>query len=186
MDKDLTVSVAESITCGLLASSIGKVSGISKWFKGGVVSYSNESKILLLKTNAEETISNNGVSKSLAIQMAKGVSELFQSDIGISTTGYAENYINKDNIEIKPICHIGIYDRINNIEITETMKICNDKCENIYVHVEYYFEGKSMTLIYPSSGRDLTRNNFRSTIVDYVIGKYFDKNMKIKREILSK
>lgn len=85
----LTLSVAESCTGGLLSSKITDISGSSEYFKGGICTYSNESKINLLKVNKETIDKFGAVSEETALEMAKNVREKFGSDIGLSTTGIA-------------------------------------------------------------------------------------------------
>jgi nicotinamide-nucleotide amidase len=85
----LSLSTAESCTGGLLSSKITDISGSSEYFKGGICTYSNESKIELLKVK-RKTLSNYGaVSEETALEMAQNVKEKFGSDIGLSTTGIA-------------------------------------------------------------------------------------------------
>ena len=85
----LTISVAESCTGGLLAKSLTDIPGSSSYFIGGVVTYSNESKIKILSVN-EDTIKRFGaVSKETAKEMAVGLSRIFQTEIAVSITGIA-------------------------------------------------------------------------------------------------
>lgn len=86
-DRGLTLAIAESCTGGEVSSRITNVSGSSKYFERGIVTYSNASKVELLKVN-EDTISEVGaVSREVAMQMAEGVRAVSGTDIGISTTG---------------------------------------------------------------------------------------------------
>ena len=87
--KGLTISVAESCTGGLLASMLTKNSGASQYFKGGVVVYSNESKVDLLGVDAETITKYGAVSEEVARDMLMGCFERFQSDIVCSVTGVA-------------------------------------------------------------------------------------------------
>lgn len=85
----LTLSAAESCTGGLLGDRLTDVPGSSDYFLGGMVSYSDESKVSTLGV-AEETLASTGaVSEETAGEMASGVRRLFQADIGISITGIA-------------------------------------------------------------------------------------------------
>ena len=87
--KKLTVSFAESCTGGLLASSITSVSGSSKVFNMGLVTYSNSAKIKLLKVT-KKTISRYGaVSYETCLSMVKNLSKISKSNISISVTGIA-------------------------------------------------------------------------------------------------
>ena len=87
--KKLTVSFAESCTGGLLASSITSISGSSKVFNMGLVTYSNNAKIKLLKI-PKKTISKYGaVSYETCLSMVKNLSKISESNISISITGVA-------------------------------------------------------------------------------------------------
>ena len=96
LKQKIKLSVAESLTCGKLQSSIGEVSGVSDCFKGGITAYGIDEKVKFLYVDRVEADSVNCVSQSVANQMSKGVSIRFNSDIGIGTTGYAERYKNKE------------------------------------------------------------------------------------------
>lgn len=88
-DKQMTISIAESCTGGMLSSSIVDVPGSSEVFLEGMVTYSNEAKIKRLGVK-EETLNTYGaVSKETAIEMAKGIKERSNADIGLSITGIA-------------------------------------------------------------------------------------------------
>ena len=88
-DNKFTLSVAESCTAGLVCSTICSLPGSSSFFLGGIVSYSNESKIRDLRVKLEDINIFSEVSSEVALQMSKGVSQRFDSDFSISTTGYA-------------------------------------------------------------------------------------------------
>lgn len=84
-----TLAVAESCTGGLLANSFTDICGASKFFMGGIVSYSNDSKTLLLDC-PECLLSQHGaVSAECAVAMACGVAEQLSADYGLAITGYA-------------------------------------------------------------------------------------------------
>ena len=87
--KRITLSVAESCTGGMLGSMITSVPGSSRYFLGGVVSYSNDMKEELLKVPKHVMIKKGAVSEDVACSMAAGVRELFGSDISASITGVA-------------------------------------------------------------------------------------------------
>jgi nicotinamide-nucleotide amidase len=82
--RGATLSVAESVTGGLIASRLVAVAGASTWFRGGVVSYASDVKYDLLKVPAGPV-----VSAEAAEAMALGVRTLLGSDIGLSVTGVA-------------------------------------------------------------------------------------------------
>ena len=87
--KKLTLSFAESCTGGLLASSITSISVSSKVFNMGLVTYSNNAKVKLLKV-PKKTISKCGaVSYETCLSMVKNLSKISKSNISISITGVA-------------------------------------------------------------------------------------------------
>ncbi len=87
--KKLTVSFAESCTGGLLSSLITSISGSSKVFNMGLITYSNNAKAKLLKV-PKKTISKYGaVSYQTCLSMLKNLSKISKSNISISITGIA-------------------------------------------------------------------------------------------------
>ena len=87
--KGLKVSFAESCTGGLLSSSITSISGSSKVFNMGLVTYSNNAKVKLLKV-PKKTINKYGaVSYETCLSMVKNLSKISKSNISISITGVA-------------------------------------------------------------------------------------------------
>lgn len=89
IEKGYTLSAAESCTGGLLQSLLTDVSGSSNYFMGGVVSYSNESKIKVLGVQEDDLKQFGAVSEPVARQMALGVQRLLGTTIGIGITGIA-------------------------------------------------------------------------------------------------
>lgn len=88
-ERGLTLSTAESCTGGLIAHRLTEVPGSSEYFLGGIVSYSNQSKIRDLFVS-EETIEKRGpVSPECAREMAQGVRRRFGASLGLATTGIA-------------------------------------------------------------------------------------------------
>lgn len=85
--KGLTLSVAESCTGGLISHYITSFPGTSKFFMGGIVSYSEETKKNILGISGD-TIQQYGViSKEVAEEMAEKVRLITKTDCAISTTG---------------------------------------------------------------------------------------------------
>ena len=87
--KKLTVSFAESCTGGLLASSITSISGSSKVFNMGLVTYSNNAKVKLLKVPKKTITKYGAVSYETCLSMVKNLSKISKSNISISITGVA-------------------------------------------------------------------------------------------------
>ena len=84
-----TITIAESCTGGLLASTLTDISGASDWFNQSWVCYSYESKIRELNVQPELLESKGAVNATVAIQMAEGARERSGADIAISITGIA-------------------------------------------------------------------------------------------------
>ena len=87
--KKLKISFAESCTGGLLSSSITSISGSSKVFTIGLVTYSNQSKISLLKVNKKTIIKHGAVSYETCLSMVKNLSKISKTNISVSVTGVA-------------------------------------------------------------------------------------------------
>ncbi len=85
----MTIATAESCTGGLLAHRLTNVSGSSEYLPGGIVSYSNDVKIEKVGVKKETIIAHGAVSEQTAGEMARGVQERFQTDVGIGITGIA-------------------------------------------------------------------------------------------------
>jgi nicotinamide-nucleotide amidase len=86
----LWLSVAESVTCGRLQARIGAISGALQFFAGGITAYTLDQKARHLGVDRVSAAAVDSVSGGVAEQMARGACVLFDSDIGVATTGYAE------------------------------------------------------------------------------------------------
>ncbi len=89
IDHGLTLATAESCTGGLIGCRITDVSGSSECYLGGVVSYSNETKMELLGVDRLILEQYGAVSREVAEAMAVGVRRRLGADIGVSATGIA-------------------------------------------------------------------------------------------------
>ena len=87
--KKLKISFAESCTGGLLASSITSISGASKVFNLGFVTYSNQAKIKVLKINKDIIKKYGAVSHECCYAMVKNLSRISKANINVSITGVA-------------------------------------------------------------------------------------------------
>ncbi|MBX6762144.1 MAG: competence/damage-inducible protein A [Rubrobacteraceae bacterium] len=88
-EKGRTLALAESCTGGLLAKRLTDIPGSSRYFKEGLVTYSNEAKERLLGVPRELLVRYGAVSEEVARAMAEGVRRLADSDYGLSVTGIA-------------------------------------------------------------------------------------------------
>ncbi len=86
----LTLAVAESVTCGQVQARVGAISGASEFFLGGITAYTLDQKVRHLGVDRAAAAAVDCVSEEVARQMARGACELFGSDFGVATTGYAE------------------------------------------------------------------------------------------------
>ena len=87
--KKLTIALAESCTGGLLASTITSISGSSKVFNIGLVTYSNNAKVKLLRVPKKTIVNFGAVSHETCLSMVKNLSKISKSNISISVTGIA-------------------------------------------------------------------------------------------------
>ena len=87
--KRIKISIAESCTGGLLSSSITSVSNSSKIFTLGLVAYSNQSKIKVLKVSNKIIKKYGAVSKQACLAMVKNIAKIGKTNISISVTGIA-------------------------------------------------------------------------------------------------
>ena len=87
--KKLKISFAESCTGGLLASSITSISGASKIFSLGLVTYSNQAKIKFLKVNKNIIKKYGAVSYECCLAMVNNLSKISKANINVSITGIA-------------------------------------------------------------------------------------------------
>ncbi|MGM0364989.1 MAG: nicotinamide-nucleotide amidohydrolase family protein [Actinomycetota bacterium] len=85
----LSISTAESVTGGLIGTMITDVPGSSDYYSGGLISYSNFSKINFLGVNQKTIEQKGAVSGEVCAQMSEGIKRIFGSDYALAVTGYA-------------------------------------------------------------------------------------------------
>ena len=117
--KKVKISVAESCTGGLLASAITSISGASKIFNLGLVTYSNQAKIKILKVNKSIIKKYGAVSYECCYAMVNNLSKISKASINVSITGIAGP---KGGTKKKPVglVYIGVK-KGNKIEITRCL-----------------------------------------------------------------
>lgn len=86
----LSVATAESVTGGHVQAMITAVSGASEYFRGGVTAYTLDEKVKILGVTRAPARRVNCVSQQVVVEMALGAGRLFDADLAIATTGYAE------------------------------------------------------------------------------------------------
>ena len=115
--KKIRISFVESCTGGLLSSAITSINGSSKVFNLGLITYSNKSKIDVLKVPKNVISKYGAVSKECCLSMVKSLSTISKTSISISITGIAGP---KGGTKLKPVglVYIGIK-KGNKINIKE-------------------------------------------------------------------
>ena len=105
--KKFKISFAESCTGGLLSSKITSISGSSKIFTIGLITYSNQAKINILKVPKKVLIKHGAVSYETCLSMVKNLNKITKTNISVSITGIAGP---KGGTKRKPIglVYIGI------------------------------------------------------------------------------
>jgi len=89
VNKNLTLTTAESCTGGMISSAIVHINGSSQIFKSSVVVYSNEMKTNLLDIQKDLITKNGAVSEIVAFNMAKNSMKILNADLSIAVTGVA-------------------------------------------------------------------------------------------------
>ena len=87
--EEFSLATAESCTAGNVAANITSIPGSSKFYKGGIVAYSNEAKQNLLGVSAETLETYGAVSEETVVEMVKGALKAFNADFAIATSGIA-------------------------------------------------------------------------------------------------
>lgn len=126
--KGLTLSLAESCTGGKLASLFTAIPGSSRYFKGGVVSYTNEAKNEILGVSNTEIEEKGAVSRSVVEQMALGAQRIFHSDCAMATSGIAGPGGGSPG---KPVGTVWIAVAYKNKLVSEKFQFSNNRESNI-------------------------------------------------------
>ena len=107
IEKKLKISFAESCTGGMLSSTITSISGSSKVFNLGLITYSNEAKSSVLMVPKKIISKYGSVSKECCLSMVKNLSKISKANISISITGITGP---KGGTKLKPVglVYIGI------------------------------------------------------------------------------
>ena len=122
--KRLKISFAESCTGGLLSSTITSVNGSSKVFILGLVTYSNQSKITILKVPKNIIKKNEAVSYETCLTMVKNLNKISKTNISVSVTGIAGP---KGGSKKKPVGLVFIGIKKGNITLVRKYLLKNKK-----------------------------------------------------------
>ena len=113
-EKSLHISFAESMTGGMLASTIINVSGASDVIEKSFVTYSNKAKNDLLNVSFQTIEKYDVVSKEVVIEMVKGLKKICDSQVLCSVSGYASGYLENKG----KVCYaISIFDNVSTNEV---------------------------------------------------------------------
>lgn len=86
-ENKMSLSIAESCTGGYISQLITSIPGSSRFFKGSVIAYANEIKERILSVNPDAIKQHGAVSEEVVSEMQKGVLNLYNTDLSISTSG---------------------------------------------------------------------------------------------------
>ena len=117
-NRKLSLSTAESCTGGELAKLLTSVSGSSKYFLGGVITYEAQKKVQILGVSEKTISEKTTVSEEIAQEMSFGCQQLFQTDISLSTTGVSGPNTDEFNNEIGTVFYSI---RVKNFEKTNRL-----------------------------------------------------------------
>jgi len=129
--KKITLSVAESCTGGMLAQTITSVSGSSKVFKFGIITYSNQSKIQYLKIPSYIIKKYGSVSEECCRSMVNNLSRISRAKLNIAITGIAGP---KGGSKFKPVGLVYIGIKINNKTSVKKFLFKNRSRENVKIN----------------------------------------------------
>jgi nicotinamide-nucleotide amidase len=128
LDGKYTIAVAESCSVGYVSYSIGSVPGCSAYFMGGMVAYSNEAKINLLGVNKETIEQYGAVSEDTVKEMARQVRKMFNTSIGMASSGIAGPGGGTDD---KPVGTVWIAYADDKQTVARRLQLGNDRDLNI-------------------------------------------------------
>lgn len=122
--KGLTVSTAESCTGGLMGKLFTDVSGSSAVFSGGMITYTNHIKINKLGVSAKTIDKHTEVSFECAAEMAQRAREYFETDIGVSATGFAGPTGGTENDPVGTV-YLGVSTKARTVVYRLSFEDCN-------------------------------------------------------------
>lgn len=127
-EKKKKIATAESCTGGMLSQLITNVSGASGVFECGICSYSNRVKIQVLGVNPKTIERYTEVSTQTAEEMARGVLEISEADIAVSTTGIAGPTGGTEENPVGTVCiGFAFCDSVISEKKNFNLDMCNDR-----------------------------------------------------------
>ena len=150
---NLTITIAESITAGLLTATMASVAGASSVLKGGIVTYQEELKIKLLGVNPETLKVYSAESMETTIEMVRGLANLgLNSDIYVAVTGVASESVTAYKVT-KPI-------------------------GQIYVAILFKNKLSTFETILKTDSQEDSRNEIREKTVEFIFDKVVEVVVK--------
>lgn len=148
-ERNLTIATAESITAGLLCSTIASVAGASSVLKAGIVAYDEKLKIKLLGVKPETLANYSAESAETTLEMLSGLSKLdFDASIYIAVTGVASASVNTYQLT-KPV-------------------------GQVYIAISYKDKTYSFEIILQPNDDTDPRNQIREKAVSYIFDKIIE------------
>lgn len=133
-DKNSTLGIAESCTGGYVSAQITKVPGSSAYFRGSIVSYSNDVKTTQLGVSADTLTQHGAVSEETIRQMAEGVRTALNTSVGIATSGIAGP---GGGTPDKPVGTVWIACATDRRTVTRLLKLGQYRDQNIQLTTTY-------------------------------------------------
>ena len=116
VEGNKTLALAESCTGGMISARIVNISGSSRFYKGGVVSYSNDLKESIIGVKQKTLVSHGAVSEETAKEMAAGVLKECKSDFALAVTGIAGPTGGTKEKPVGTVCFGFAYRNVDKIE----------------------------------------------------------------------
>jgi nicotinamide-nucleotide amidase len=118
------IAVAESCTGGLVGTRLTDVPGSSAWFERGIVAYSNDAKIELLRVDRALIDAHGAVSEPVALAMAKGIRQDSGVDVGVAVTGIAGP---TGGTDAKPVGTVVVATEMPDVADVRTLRLLGDR-----------------------------------------------------------
>jgi nicotinamide-nucleotide amidase len=128
LEQQKTIALAESCTGGYIAHLITRIPGSSRYFQGGMVPYQNEMKINVLGVEHSTLAEHGAVSEPTIVQMANGIRERMQADIGLASSGIAGP---DGGTEEKPVGTVWIAVADGKQTLTKKLQLTKNRLLNI-------------------------------------------------------
>jgi PncC family amidohydrolase len=128
LKRNLTLSTAESCTGGNIAHQVTLVPGSSEYFKGGVVSYSNDVKLRVLGVSSESLEAHGAVSREVVTEMLAGAVRVLDTDCAVATSGVAGP---GGGTPEKPVGTVWIGARVGEKDVIRLFRFGTDRSLNI-------------------------------------------------------